>query len=139
MLQKIDHVGIAVFDMDESLRKYEQLFGAKAVHVETRNEPPVRFAFVSVGENMLELLAPAAPGSRTALTEFLDKHGEGLHHIAYRVEDVSASLAEMKKAGVKLRNETPRLGVGGAQVAFLDPEETGQVLTELVQRDKELV
>jgi len=85
---------------------------------------------------MLELVEPLAPGKGPS--DFLEKYGEGVHHIAYRVDNIHAMLAEMKEAGVKLRDETPRTGGGGSWIAFLNPEDTGNVLTELVQREKEL-
>ena len=137
MLKKIDHIGIAVFNLDESLKKYEKLFRIKAKHIETVEEISTQIAFIPVGEVMLELVAPLAPG-KGPIGEFLKKHGEGLNHIAYRVENLHALLAEMKKAGIKLRDESPRRGGGGSWIAFLSPEETGNVLTELVEREKEL-
>ncbi len=137
MLKKIDHIGIAVSNLDESLEKYERLFRVKAKHFETLEEISIKIAFIPVGEAMLELLAPLAPG-KGRIGEFLEKHGEGIHHIAYRVENLESSLAEMKKQGVKLIDEKPRGGGSGSWIAFLSPEETGNVLTELVEREKEL-
>ena len=137
MLKKIDHVGIAVFNMDESLKKYERLFRIKAKHIETREELSTQLAFIPVGEVMLELLAPLTPG-KGRISEFLEKHGEGLNHIAYRVEHLEALLAEMKQAGIKLIDEKPRPGGAGSWIAFISPEETGNVMTELVEREKEL-
>ncbi|MCK5642307.1 MAG: VOC family protein, partial [Gammaproteobacteria bacterium] len=132
-----DHIGIAVFNMEESLKKYEKLFRIKAKHIETLEQFSVQIAFIPVGEVMLELIAPLAPG-KGRIGEFLEKHGEGIHHIAYRVENLESSLAEMKKQGVKLIDEKPRGGGSGSWIAFLSPEETGNVLTELVEREKEL-
>ena len=137
MLEKIDHIGIAVFDMDEALKKYERLFGIKARHIEEREGVSTRIAFIQVGESMIELLAPVAP-SNMGISQFLKKNGEGISHIAYRVENLSALLSEMKQAGVKLRDQSPRPGGAGARIAFIDPVETGNVLTELVEREKEL-
>lgn len=137
MLKQIDHIGIAVSNLGESLKKYEKLFRIKAKHIETLEELSLQIAFIPVGEAMLELLAPLAPG-KGRIGEFLEKHGEGFHHIAYRVEHLEALLAEMKKAGIKLRDDKPQPGGGGSWIAFLSPEETGNVLTELVEREKEL-
>jgi len=137
MLKQIDHIGIAVSNLDESLKKYEKLFRIKVKHVETLEEISTQIAFIPVGEVMLELVAPLAPGEGR-IGEFLEKHGEGLHHIAYRVEHLEELLAEMKKAGIKLRDDRPRPGGAGSWIAFLSPEETGNVLTELVEREKEL-
>lgn len=137
MLEQIDHIGIAVSNLDESIQKYEKLFQIKVKHIETLEEISTQIAFIPVGEAMLELLAPLAPG-KGRIGEFLKKHGEGIHHIAYRVENLHTLLAEMKKAGIKLRDEKPRPGGAGSWIAFLSPEETGNVLTELVEREKEL-
>ena len=137
MLKQLDHIGIAVYHLDESLQKYERLFRVKAKHIETLEQFSVQIAFIPVGEVMLELIAPLAPG-KGRIGEFLEKQGEGIHHIAYRVEHLETLLAEMKKAGIKLRDESPQPGSGGSWIAFLSPEETGNVLTELVEREKEL-
>jgi len=137
MLKQIDHIGIAVFNLNEALKNYERLFQVKPKYVERMDALSVTIAFIPVGEVMLELLAPLTPGKgRTA--EYLEKHGEGMHHMAYRVDNLEAVLAEMKKAGVKLRDEKPRPGGQGSWIAFIDPEETGNVLTELVERHGEL-
>lgn len=137
MLNKIDHIGMAVYNLDESIAKYENLFHIKVKYIETLNELFTRIAFIPVGEVMLELLAPTAKAKGT-IVEFLQKHGEGLHHIAYRVDDLESVLDSMEKDGTKLLHKEPQPGGGGSLIAFLDPEETNGVLTELVERDKEL-
>jgi len=137
MIKQIDHIGIAVSNLDESLKKYEKLFQIKAKHIETLEGISTQIAFIPVGEVMLELIAPLTPG-KGRIGEFLERHGEGLHHIAYRVEHLEALLAEMKKAGIELSDDKPRPGGGGSWIAFLSPRETGNVLTELVEREKEL-
>lgn len=137
LLKKIDHIGLAVFNMEESLKKYERLFRVKAKHFETIEAISTQLAFIPVGESMVELLTPLAPG-KGRIGEFLEKHGEGIHHIAYRVEKLHSLLEEMKQQGVKLIDEKPRGGGDGSWIAFLSPEETGNVLTELVEREKEL-
>ncbi len=133
VLKRVDHIGIAVRDLDQSLRTYERLFGARADHFEEIKEYGIRIAFVPVGEVMLEMLAPMGL-VKGRLSEFLEKHGEGLYHVAYRVDNIDGVLADMKKNGVKLRDEKPRAGAHGARIAFISPEETNNVLTELVEK-----
>ncbi len=138
MLKQIDHIGIAVHNIDESLKRYEKLFRIKAKHIETMEELSVRIAFIPVGEVMLELVQPLVIG-KGRVGEFLEKHGEGMHHIAYRVNNLATILGDMNKMGVKLRDEKPRPGAGGSWVAFVSPEETNNVLVELVERKKEIL
>jgi len=137
MIEKVDHIGIAVKNMDESLKKYEKMFHVKADCVETMEAANLCIAFIPVGEVLIELLQPLTPGQGT-IGEFLDKHGEGFHHIAYRVQEIAPLLAEMKKAGVALIDETPRGGAGGSRIAFISPGEANNVLVELVEREEEL-
>ena len=137
MFQKIDHIGIAVSNLDKSVDDYQKKFQVKVKHIEEMADISVRIAFIPVGEVMLELIEPLPRGTGR-LAEFLEKHGEGFHHIAYRVDNLEAVLTKMKKAGIKLRDEKPRPGGGDSSIAFLNPEETSNVLTELVQRGKEL-
>ena len=137
MFQKIDHIGIAVSNLDESVKDYQQKFNIAVKYTEELADISVRIAFIPVGEVMLELIEPLTPG-KGRIAEFLEKHGEGLHHIAYRVHNLEAVLAKMKKEGVKLIDEKPRPGGGDSWIAFLNPEETNNVLTELVQREREL-
>ncbi len=133
MLKQIDHIGIAVSNMGASLKRYEWLFKVKPKYTETLGQISTKIAFVPVGDVMLELLSPTAPG-KGRIAEFLAQRGEGIHHIAYRVENLVSVLEEMKKAGVRLRDEKPRPGGHGSLIAFISPEETGNVLTELVER-----
>ena len=134
MLKQIDHIGIAVYNIDESLLRYKKLFHLEPKHIETMKELSVRIAFIPVGEVMLELLQPLIPGKgRTA--EFLAKNGEGVTHIAYRVDNLAMVLADMKKMGFRLRDERPRRGAGGSWIAFLSPEETNNIPIELVERE----
>lgn len=137
MFQKIDHIGIAVSNLDKSVKDYQQKFNIAVKYTEELADISVRIAFIPVGEVMLELIEPLTPG-KGRIAEFLEKHGEGLHHIAYRVHNLEAVLAKMKKEGVKLIDEKPRPGGGDSWIAFLNPEETNNVLTELVQREREL-
>ena len=133
ILKQIDHIGIAVRNLNQSLEIYEKLFRAKATHFEVIAELSLRIAFIPIGEVMIELLEPIASG-KGRLSEFLETHGEGLHHIAYKVDNLAQILAEMKKNGVKLRDEKPRVGAHSSRIAFISPEETNNVLTELVER-----
>ena len=137
MFQKIDHIGIAVSNLDKSVKDYQQKFNIAVKYTEELADISVRIAFIPVGEVMLELIEPLTPG-KGRIAEFLEKHGEGLHHIAYRVHNLEAVLAKMKREGVKLIDEKPRPGGGDSWIAFLSPEETNNVLTELVQREREL-
>lgn len=126
---KIDHLGIAVPSLDEAIRAYQALgFEVEAVH-EVPTEK-LRAAFLPVGESHLELLEPTDPSSVVA--KFLEKRS-GLHHVCVLVENLDQALAEMKARGVLLIDETPRLGAGGARVAFVHPQATGGVLLELKQ------
>lgn len=133
ILQKIDHIAIAVPDLDAALQKYRELFDAEAKIIETLEELNVRIAFIPVGEVMLELAEPLVPG-QGRIGEFLARNGEGFHHIAYRVENLEDMLDSLKAADVTLRDNKPRPGAAGSRIAFIAPEETNNVLTELVER-----
>jgi len=135
---KVDHIGVAVKNLDKSLDKWEELFGVKTIHIETLEEHFVRLAFIPVGGVLMELLEPTEPGAGI-IAEFLEKHGEGFHHIAYRVEDLEALLAAMKKKGIRLMDEKPRPGDKGSLIAFLIPDETNNVLIELIERKEEII
>lgn len=137
MLKQVDHIGIAVYNIDESLKRYEKLFHLEAKHIETMEELSVRIAFIPVGEVMIELLQPLIPG-KGRTSEFLEKHGEGITHIAYRVDNLATMLKDMKKTGFKLRDERPRSGAAGSWIAFVSPEETNNVPVELVEREREI-
>ena len=131
MLRAIDHTGIAVADLHESLPFYTDVLGLSLVHRETIGEQGVEAALLDIGEGHVELIAPLGPGSRVA--RFLAQRGPGLHHIAYRVDDIEATLASLSAAGVRLIDERPRAGIRGSRVAFLHPTATGGVLTEIVE------
>lgn len=138
MLNKIDHVGIGVYDLDAFIEKYEKLFNIKPRRVVTAKEMFTRIAFFKLGESMLEILSPITEG-KGPIGEFLRNNGEGLHHIGYRVDNLKSLWEKMKKDNVKLMYKEPMLIDDGALIAFIEPEETGNVLTELVQREKELL
>jgi len=133
VLKQVDHIGIVVRNLDQSLESYERLFRVRAAHIGIMEELSLRVAFIPVGEVMLELLEPLVLG-KGRLGELLQKHGEGIDHIAYRIDNLDEVLAEMKENGVKLRDEKPRAGAEGSRIAFINPEETNDVLIELVER-----
>ncbi|MEA2171656.1 MAG: methylmalonyl-CoA/ethylmalonyl-CoA epimerase, partial [Solirubrobacteraceae bacterium] len=131
MFGRIDHVGVAVTDLDAAIELYESSYGMALVHRETVTEQGVEAVLLDVGENHVELLSPL--GDDTPVGKFLAKKGPGLHHVAYQVSDIEATLRSLRDAGIKLIDEAPRNGIGGALVAFVLPSATGGVLTELVQ------
>ena len=131
MFDRIDHVGIAVEDLDGALALFEGTFGMPAVHRETVTEQGVEAALLDVGENHVELLRPLGPD--TPVGKFLAKRGPGIHHVAYQVTDIESALQRCKDAGLRLIDETPRTGIRNSRVAFLHPAASGGVLTEIVQ------
>lgn len=131
MFSRIDHVGIAVSDLDASIALHESTYGMTLVHRETVTEQGVEAVLLDVGENHVELLRPLSED--TPVGKFLAKKGPGIHHVAYQVADIEATLAALKDAGVRLIDETPRIGIRGSSVAFLHPAGSGGVLTEIVQ------
>jgi len=131
MLSAIDHTGIAVEDIDASISYYQDVLKLPLVHRETITEQGVDAVLFDLGDSHIELIAPLGP--ETGVARFLEKRGPGLHHIAYRVDDIEASLAALAAAGVRLIDATPRAGIRGSRVAFLHPASTGGVLTEIVE------
>ena len=131
MLSRIDHIGVAVEDIDASLALYEQAYAMELVHREVVEEQGVEAVLLDVGENHVELLRPLGPD--TPVGKFLAKRGPGLHHVAYQVTDIEATLAQLRDAGLRLIDETPRTGIRQSRVAFLHPASSGGVLTEIVQ------
>jgi methylmalonyl-CoA/ethylmalonyl-CoA epimerase len=132
MVKKIDHVGIAVKNLDEALKFYENVLGLKAAGTEVVEEQKVKVAFLPTGDSEVELLEATSEDSPVA--KFIEKNGEGIQHIAYRVDDVEAAIAKMKELGMRMIDEKPRYGAGGAKIAFCHPKSTGGVLVELCQR-----
>ena len=129
MINKIDHLGIAVQNLDETVKYYEEALGLKCEHREEVESQNVRTAFFNVGGTHIELLEPTSPESPVA--KFLEKNPSGgIHHIAYATDDIAGQLATAKNAGVRLLHETPIPGAHGKQVAFLHPKSTFGVLTE---------
>jgi methylmalonyl-CoA/ethylmalonyl-CoA epimerase len=135
MLSTIDHVGVAVEDIDAALAIYRDTLGMALVHRETVSEQGVDAALLDIGDGHIELLQPLGPD--TAVGKFLRRRGPGLHHVAYRVASVQQALSACAAAGVRLIDETPRTGIRGSRVAFLHPASTGGVLTEIVQPAEE--
>jgi methylmalonyl-CoA epimerase len=131
MFARIDHIGVAVTDLDEAIALYERDYDMTLVHRETVTEQGVEAVLLDVGENHVELLAPL--GDDTPVGKFLAKKGPGLHHVAYQTPDIVAELEKLKAAGVELIDLTPRTGIRNSKVAFLHPKSTGGVLTEIVQ------
>lgn len=131
MLTVIDHVGVAVEDIESALALYRDVLGMPLVHRETVAEQGVDAALLDVGDGHIELLSPLGP--ETPVGKFLARKGPGLHHVAYRVDDVERALSALAGAGLRLIDEQPRNGIRGSRVAFLHPASTGGVLTEIVQ------
>jgi len=127
----IDHVGVAVSDLDRAISLYEGTFGMPVAHRETVEAQGVEAVLLDVGDGHVELLAPLGP--ETVVGKFVEKRGEGLHHVAYRVADIDATLSSLKQAGVDLIDSEARVGIRQSRVAFLHPRSTGGVLTELVE------
>ena len=131
MFDLIDHVGVAVDDLDAAIELYEGTFGMELVHRETVNEQGVDAALLDVGDGHVELLEPL--GEDTPVAKFIAKRGRGLHHVAYRVGDIDAALARLKEAGIELIDAEARTGIRHSRVAFVHPRSTGGVLTEIVE------
>jgi methylmalonyl-CoA epimerase len=131
MFELIDHIGVAVEDLDESIALYSELFEMPLEHRETVAEQGVEAALLGVGDAHVELLAPL--GEETPVGKFLAKRGAGIHHTAYRCADVAKALELCKQKGLRVIDDQPRRGIRGSSVAFLHPSATGGVLTELVQ------
>ncbi len=130
---KIDHLGIAVNDIEGGKKFWSDILGLSFDGAETVAEQKVTTAFFPVGESEVELLESTAPDGPIA--KYIEKKGTGIQHVAFRVADIEAALAELKAKGVQLIDQTPRIGAGGARIAFLHPKATGGVLVELCQRD----
>jgi len=131
VLRKINHIGIAVRDIEEAAKFYTETLGLKVDGMEEVPDQKVKVAFLPIGEVRLELVMPTSPESPVA--KHLEKNGPGFHHIAYQVDDVAAELARLKSEGARLVDEAPRSGAHRTRIAFLHPKTSGGVLTELVQ------
>ncbi len=132
MVNKLDHIGIAVKDLEESVKFYEEILGLKLQGIETVEEQKVKVAFLPLGDTEIELLEATSPDSPIA--KFIENKGQGVQHLAYRVDNIEEALEEMKRKGIRLIDEIPRYGAGGARIAFLHPKSTNGVLVELCER-----
>jgi methylmalonyl-CoA/ethylmalonyl-CoA epimerase len=134
MLNKIYHLGYAVEDIEAASRFYRENFGAEPTEPEVVGEQGVIATMFRVGESMVELVQPTRPDSPVG--RFLERHGEGVHHVAYQVDDLETALRELRKNGVEIIDEEPRRGAGGTRIAFIHPKSAFGVLTELVELPK---
>src|SRR5256885_15713209 len=135
MLGRIDHIGVATDDLDGAIALYEGTLGMPVAHRETVESQGVEAVLLDVGEGHVELLRPLEPD--TAVGKYLEKRGPGLHHVAYAVEDIDAALEELRGAGLRLIDQTPRVGIRNSRVAFVHPGALAGVLTEIVQPAEE--
>jgi len=134
MIEKIDHIGIAVKSVKETSELLSNILGLKVAGEEIVEEQKVKVAFLPLGDSELELLESTSPDGPIA--KFIEKKGEGIQHIAFRVNNIEEVLEKLKKEGVRLIDEKPRYGAGGAKIAFLHPKSTNGILVELCERDK---
>ena len=128
---RIDHIGVAVEDLDDAVALYSESFGMREQHRETVEDFGVEAVLLEVGDGHVELLSPL--GADTGVGKFLEKRGPGLHHVAYQTDDIDSALESVKAAGIELIDQQPRTGIRSSRVAFLHPRSTGGVLTELVE------
>jgi methylmalonyl-CoA/ethylmalonyl-CoA epimerase len=128
---RIDHIGVAVEDLDDAVELYRARLGMREQHRETVEEQGVEAVLLEIGEGHVELLCPLGP--ETAVGKFLEKRGQGIHHVAYQTEDIDRALGAVREAGLRLIDEEPRTGIRGSRVAFVHPKSTGGVLTEIVE------
>jgi len=135
MFGKIDHIGVAVEDIDAALELYAGIFEMTVAHRETVESQGVEAALLDVGDGHVELLRPLGP--ETAVGKFLARKGPGLHHVAYAVDDIDAALRQLASAGLELIDSEARVGIRESRVAFLHPRSTGGVLTEIVEPSRE--
>ena len=131
MFGRIDHIGVAVDDLEEAVSLYSERLGMPVQHRETVEEQGVEAVLLGVGDSHVELLSPLGPD--TAVGRFLERNGPGMHHVAYGTDDIESALQDARAAGLALIDEQPRTGIRGSRVAFVHPKSTGGVLTELVQ------
>ncbi|MFX3674821.1 MAG: methylmalonyl-CoA epimerase [Paenisporosarcina sp.] len=131
-MNKIDHIGIAVKNLEDTIPYYTETLGLNLLHIEEVASESVRVAFIDAGNIKLELLEPMSPES--AIHSFIEKKGEGIHHIAFGVEGIESRMKELHEKGIRILNEQPKKGAGGAQVAFLHPKSSFGVLYELCDK-----
>ena len=129
---KVDHIGIAVKDMEQAKKFYTEVLGMAAMGEEVIEQQKVKVCFIPCGDSEVELLESTSPDGPVA--KFIEKNGEGMQHLALRVDNIEAALADLKEQGIRLIDETPRYGAGGASIAFVHPKATGGILLELSER-----
>lgn len=132
MVGKVDHIGIAVSNLEESVKFYEEALGFHLHGTEVVEEQKVKVAFLPVGDTEIELLE--ATSGDSPIAKFIETKGQGVQHLAFRVDNIEAALESMRAKGIRLIDEKPRYGAGGAKIAFLHPKSTGGVLIELCER-----
>ncbi len=130
---KVDHIGIAVKNLDETLKFYTDVLGLEVQGSEVVEEQKVKVVFLPVGDSEIELLESTDPEGPIA--RFIEKNGEGVQHIAFKVDDIEEAIEYMKSKGMRMIDEQPRYGAGGAKIAFVHPKSSNRVLVELTQRD----
>ncbi|SHH42463.1 methylmalonyl-CoA epimerase [Caloranaerobacter azorensis DSM 13643] len=133
MVKKVDHIGIAVKNLEETLKFYKEVLGLELNGIEIVEQQKVKVAFLPIGDTEIELLE--STDKEGPIAKYIEKKGEGIQHIAYRVDDIEKAIEEMKSKGIRMIDEKPRYGAGGAKIAFLHPKSTYGVLIELCQRD----
>ncbi len=132
MIKKIDHIGIAVSSIENSLPFYTNILNLQLEGIEEVESENVKVAFINIGESKLELLEPLSPES--PISKFIEKRGEGIHHVALGVSSIEARIQDMKENGIRMLADEPKLGAGGAKIAFMHPKSTGSVLYELCEK-----
>ncbi len=130
---KVDHIGIAVKNLEETLKFYSEVLGLEVHGTEVVEEQKVKVAFLPIGDTEIELLE--STDSDGPIARFIEKNGEGVQHIAFKVENIEEAIESMKAKGMRMIDETPRYGAGGAKIAFVHPKSSHRVLVELTQRD----
>lgn len=132
MIEKVDHIGIAVKSISESLPFYTEVLGLEIQGIEEVESEKVKVAFIKIGGTKIELLEPTSPES--AIAKHIEKRGEGIHHVALGVDSIQARIDEMKRKGIQMLQDKAKIGAGGALVAFMHPKSTGKVLWELCEK-----
>jgi len=133
LIKKVDHIGIAVKDLDEALKFYTDILGMDLAGTEIVEEQKVKVAFLPVGDSELELLE--STDQEGPIAKYIEKKGQGMQHLAIRVDNIEEAIQEMKEKGIRMIDETPRYGAGGAKIAFCHPKSTNGILLELCERD----
>lgn len=132
MIRKVDHIGIAVKDLDEAVKFYTEILGLTVQGYEEVSEQKVKVAFIPIGDTELELLESTEPDGPIA--KYIEKKGTGIQHVAFNVENIEKALEEIKEKGIRLIDEKPRYGAGGSKIAFLHPKSTQGILVEVCER-----